>query len=573
MSIKRVFAAGLVFAGVVIAQEASAQSGCFSHRCSPTANNFWPMMHTDNTTCPSSAPSDAGRLDFAHGQGFFRVTLSSDFNILGSVPCVNPGLGIPLCSDPGKSGFIYATDPFNERITEVEFASRQPYICDNGVIRAGSTVTPPTATAVPPTATSVPPTTAPQAPSATPTPNPACADGRDNDGDGKIDLNDPGCSSASDPDENDETQPISLSAECVMSNSDGSKTAFFSYRNPSSSSVTIPIGSSNSSVNSFSPSGARTTDLTVFKPGSVKGAVGVAFSGASVVWSVKPAGGALETATANADTATCLDIVPQANCQGFVSDGSLRVKFGYSNQNGFDITIPVGERNGFTPGVKDRGQPTVFFAGLVPATVDVKLSSATEVVTWNLSGISASNSQLPACSGECFEIPVGSVKTSLDAVAVELANLTKTAAAALREVAASNAEKAQSDTSLPTKKKKRAVNSAEDDFADAEHASAKAEKQILRAKALLLEVPEISKSCPLAPKTCKKVDRDRTIKALQLLYGDAVNSIKRITARTNFRKTGKTLRNDPVVVRAKELQKKGLDALSKLPRFAEDCTE
>ena len=159
MSIKRVFTAGLVFAGVVIAHEASAQSGCFSHRCSPTANNFWPMMHTDNTTCPSSHPSDAVRFNFAHGQGFFRVTLSSDFNILGSVPCVNPGLGIPLCSDPGKTGFIYATDPFNERITDAEFASRQPYICDDGVIHPGSAVYTPAST---PTET----------PTATPTPTP-----------------------------------------------------------------------------------------------------------------------------------------------------------------------------------------------------------------------------------------------------------------------------------------------------------------------------------------------------------------------------------------------------------------
>lgn len=565
MSTKRILAAGLFLAGIVAVADASAQSRCFSHRCRPLSNNGWPMLHTDNTTCPPSHPTDGGRLDFGHGQTFFRVTLSADTNAVGTKPCVNP-LSAPHCDDPGKSGFIYSTNPERELITADEFNTQQVYICDNGVIRPGNTVTPPTATPVPPT-------TAPQAPSATPTPNPACSDGRDNDGDGKIDLNDPGCSSASDPDENDDAPAISLSAECVFANADGSKTAFFSYRNPSSSSVTIPLGSSGSSINAFSPSGARTTDLTVFKPGSVKGAVGVTFSGSSVEWRVKPTGGSLETATANGDTPACQAIVPQANCQGFVADGSLRVKFGYSNPNGFDISIPVGAKNSFTPGAKDRGQPTTFFAGLVPATVDVKLSSASEVLTWNLSGKSASNSKLPACSGECFEVPVGTVKTNLDAIAVELTNLTKSAAAGLRAVAAADAERAQGDSSLSRKKRKRAVSSAEGDFTDAENASNKAEKQISKAKKLLLAVPEISKSCPLTPKTCKKVDRTKTIRALEVLYGEAVNSIKRITARKNFRKLGKTVRNDPDVVKAKELRKKGLEALAKLPRFAEDCTE
>jgi hypothetical protein len=43
-----------------------------------------------------------------------------------------------------------------------------------------------------------------------PPPVAACADGRDNDGDGRVDLNDPGCSSASDNDEANVVQPPPL---------------------------------------------------------------------------------------------------------------------------------------------------------------------------------------------------------------------------------------------------------------------------------------------------------------------------------------------------------------------------
>src|SRR5215207_4716837 len=42
------------------------------------------------------------------------------------------------------------------------------------------------------------------------TPSAACADNQDNDGDGKIDLNDPGCSSSTD---NDETDPVAMLPE------------------------------------------------------------------------------------------------------------------------------------------------------------------------------------------------------------------------------------------------------------------------------------------------------------------------------------------------------------------------
>ena len=51
------------------------------------------------------------------------------------------------------------------------------------------------------------PTTEPETP-----PTPQCSDGVDNDGDGKIDMNDPGCSSSTDTDETDVIPPATPDA-------------------------------------------------------------------------------------------------------------------------------------------------------------------------------------------------------------------------------------------------------------------------------------------------------------------------------------------------------------------------
>jgi hypothetical protein len=44
-------------------------------------------------------------------------------------------------------------------------------------------------------------------------------------------------------------------------------------------------------------------------------------------------------------------------------DGSLTLSFGYYNTNNVDVTIPVGEANGFAPAPGDRNQPIVFLKG------------------------------------------------------------------------------------------------------------------------------------------------------------------------------------------------------------------
>jgi hypothetical protein len=581
------------------------------------------MIQNDySRSCPGNVPFLLGTFDFGHGQTFFRIELVSGG---ASEGCHNPAHGA-VCSDPGKSGFIYATDPNGEIITETEFNTRRTFICDNGVIREGSTVNQPQ-----------PPPSDPNPPAPPP---PACADGADNDGDGLTDLIDPGCSGSSDTDESDGTSQcqngrdddndglvdmqdpgcsspqdnnesdgtsqcqngrdddndglidmqdpgcsspqdnnesddpvrLSVSAECVFANPDGSKTAVFSYNNTSGGDLTIPCGSSGATQNQFVPAAAPSEELSLFKSGAVLGAVAVNFSGSSIEWRVRPQGGALAFASVGANTPACQKLVPSAVCQGFLADGTLRVRFGYSNPNLFDVNLPVGQSNSFSPGTAGRGQPTKFLKGLNPNGVEIRLNSPNELITWNLTGNTVSNTGLPACQGECDELPVGTVKTELNEIAIQLANLTKTAAAALKQAAVSDARTSQ-NSSDSAKKKKRLKQTAEDDFIDAERAAARADEQIRIANQLLLEIPDITVSCPNAPKTCKKLDRITTIEGLRALYAEARNAIKRIVARTNFRRAGRTVRNDPVVVKALNLEGKGSEQLAKLPRFAEECSK
>jgi hypothetical protein len=46
--------------------------------------------------------------------------------------------------------------------------------------------------------------------------------------------------------------------------------------------------------------------------------------------------------------------------------------FGYENDNPGGEMVPVGDANNFSPGARDRGQPTTFAPGTVDDAVTVK---------------------------------------------------------------------------------------------------------------------------------------------------------------------------------------------------------
>lgn len=56
-------------------------------------------------------------------------------------------------------------------------------------------------------------------------------------------------------------------------------------------------------------------------------------------------------------------LVPLLECVDNNGDGTYTAHFGYLNAGSSAITLPVGPKNMFVGGDKDRGQPTVFYPG------------------------------------------------------------------------------------------------------------------------------------------------------------------------------------------------------------------
>jgi hypothetical protein len=56
-------------------------------------------------------------------------------------------------------------------------------------------------------------------------------------------------------------------------------------------------------------------------------------------------------------------LVPLLECVDNNGDGTYTAHFGYLNTTGSVITLPVGPKNMFVGGDKDRGQPVVFYPG------------------------------------------------------------------------------------------------------------------------------------------------------------------------------------------------------------------
>lgn len=85
-----------------------------------------------------------------------------------------------------------------------------------------------------------------------------------------------------------------------------------------------------------------------------------------------------------------LKILPLVEC--VTNNGStFTARFGYLNPNFFDVVIPLGPNNRFSPAPEDRGQPTRFQPGL-----RLNVFSATQSggsLTWNLNGLKATASR------------------------------------------------------------------------------------------------------------------------------------------------------------------------------------
>jgi hypothetical protein len=403
----------------------------------------------------------------------------------------------------------------------------------------------PTSTATPtPRNTNTPMPTRTSTPTRTPTPR---------------NTNTPIPTSTVTPTPTPELPALAISTECVTRNTDGTTTAYFSYENLNGRELTISAQESAGVINRFRASGKviSGTPPELVKLGQRKGVVSVTFEGSSLTWEVKPAKALKVEASASESSKLCAPITLQAECRGF-RDSRIYARLGYVNNNAFEVRFPGGPLNRFAPGVSDRGQPNRFLPGVNKAAFEVAMGSNTDSFTWvvNDSSIKIDGS-LPVCEGECSSTKTGEVIGQLDQVAQQLSALMLRSADILASAKV---------TSGQDSKKRGAAN-----LRDAQSAKKKAVEYQRQAKALTIQFPQVIRTCPFAPQSCLTVDRQDTLEALKGLYANQRNSIKRTIARVNFRNTGATKREDPIVKQAKALEQLGLQGLAKLPRFETRC--
>jgi hypothetical protein len=233
----------------------------------------------------------------------------------------------------------------------------------------------------------------------------------------------------------------------------------------------------------------------------------------------------------------------------------MNVRFGYTNPNAFAQEFAIGTNNKFTPGAANRGQPTRFFAGNNSSAFEAPLASSDEVVTWSINGSAVTaGANLPTCDGQCTDTPTGNITGNLDRIAGELSDVMNRAAELLASARA-NLSRAQ------IQRNKR----------DAERAKRKADEYQARANFYTIDYPAVVKTCPEAPPLCVTVDRGETLDSLRDLYANQRNSVQRTMARTYFRNTNRTNRNDSLVKQAKSLEAEGVAELLKLPRVVVEC--
>ena len=258
-----------------------------------------------------------------------------------------------------------------------------------------------------------------------------------------------------------------------------------------------------------------------------------------------------------------------AECQGF-DNGVLRVLGGYQNLNNFEVKIPIGALNNFSPGNQNQGQPVKFLSGMNKGAFNINLTDTSTVLMWTLNGLQAvASTALPICSGECVDTPVGSITEEIDQLAVQIADITKQAAAILSSAEATVAKTSKVSSKKMIRTQARIAASA--DRVDAERATAKANGYVTQSQELTIQIPDVVKSCPEAPQFCQTVDNGPTIDALRNLFAQARNTAQRTIARAYFRNTGATNRKDSLVAQAKSLESQGLAQLDQIPRTSTEC--
>ena len=184
-------------------------------------------------------------------------------------------------------------------------------------------------------------------------------------------------------------QGIGIFVKCVQNHADGTYDATFGYDNPNAQPVEIPVTEEN---NRFSPAPRDRGQVTLFEAGNAQEAFTVKGIAAStvLVWTLAYQG--TRTATASAlfqqkcggEPPAFTQIGVFVQCVQHNDDGTYDATFGYESRETENVTIPVGERNAFSPAPEDRGQPVVFKPGNVAAAFIVRSMPNSRRLTWRI---------------------------------------------------------------------------------------------------------------------------------------------------------------------------------------------
>jgi hypothetical protein len=200
-----------------------------------------------------------------------------------------------------------------------------------------------------------------------------------------------------DPPSTEPDVPIGVFVTCVVNHpSTSTYDAVFGYETANADAETIPVGDANN----FDPAPEDRGQPTMFSPGTVTNAVTVTGISDSVALTWTVAWTTTNKAIASADfqnkcsqPANLPIIVPRpptnqpigifAEC--VTNAGSTYdATFGYVNENGASVTVPIGPRNSVSPGPADQGQPDTFVPGFVARAFTVHGIGNSTTETWRV---------------------------------------------------------------------------------------------------------------------------------------------------------------------------------------------
>lgn len=182
-------------------------------------------------------------------------------------------------------------------------------------------------------------------------------------------------------------RPIGVFVVCVT-NHGATYDAQFGYQNDNAGAVEIPVGSANH----FAPAPADRGQTTTFQPGNIQHAFTVTGipSAQEAAWSVTNAS-VTRVADATASYQEKCSQPPQPAVPigifACVTDhgSTYDVTFGYENDNGADVSIPVSSANFVEPAPINRGQPELFAPGKVTSAFTVRGVANGGTIAWALS--------------------------------------------------------------------------------------------------------------------------------------------------------------------------------------------